>query len=332
MNAAARAVPGRTRASSSSSGTTSAARARSAAASRARPSSAAPRNRSRGAHGGRVRRGGGPLRVDMGAVINRVQGIVERGANGARSYLESLPGLRLVMGEAAFEEPGVVVGQRRAHPGAARAHRDRQRGSRGRFRSPASTRRPYSPAPTSLLLRELPARLVVIGAGRGRAGAGPGACRAWVTRSRWSTWRRACSRRPNPGWATKLARLLREEGIELLLGARRRAHVRARRGRAEGDQVTVQYGAQRDDLDADAILLGAGRASSGRVAAPREGAGVEGGRQGRPVDSRLTDLAGRALRGGRRPRSAVRRLHPTPLAPLGRAAASKTRWAWTPTT
>ena len=45
-------------------------------------------------------------RVDMGAVIDRVQGIVERGANGARSYLESLPGLRLVMGEAAFEEPG----------------------------------------------------------------------------------------------------------------------------------------------------------------------------------------------------------------------------------
>ena len=49
------------------------------------------------------------VRVDMGAVIDRVQAIVDRGANGAREYLESLPGLRLVMGEAAFEEPGVVV-------------------------------------------------------------------------------------------------------------------------------------------------------------------------------------------------------------------------------
>jgi pyruvate/2-oxoglutarate dehydrogenase complex dihydrolipoamide dehydrogenase (E3) component len=46
--------------------------------------------------------------VDVGAVIGRVQAIVDKGASGARSWLESLPGVRLMMGEARFEEPGVV--------------------------------------------------------------------------------------------------------------------------------------------------------------------------------------------------------------------------------
>src|SRR5688572_1791706 len=103
------------------------------------------------------------VRVDMGAVIDRVQAIVDRGANGARQYLESLPGLRLVMGEASFEEPGVVVvdGERIRAPRVIVATGN----TPAPPPIPGLEETPYLTSTDVLVRRDLPERLVVIGAG-----------------------------------------------------------------------------------------------------------------------------------------------------------------------
>ena len=241
--------------------------------------------------------------MDVGAVIGRVQAIVDRGADGARSYLESLPGVRLVMGEARFEEPGVVTvaGERLRAPRVVIAAGAAPRP----LPVPGLEETGYLTSDDVLTLRELPGRLLVVGAGpiglelgqalgrlgsrvtmvevterllpRGGAGgrrdarraAGRGGHRA-AARRRHRAGRAAPGRRPAPG-----------------RGARRRA---------------------RGELDGDAILLGAGRGPS--VERLRlEAAGVEGSREGHPGGRAPAHVAGRPLRRRRHPGPAVRRVH-----------------------
>ena len=156
-------------------------------------------------------------RVDMGAVIDRVQGIVERGANGARSYLESLPGLRLVMGEAAFEEPGVVVvdGERIRAPRVLIAT-----GSEAVAPPiPGLDETPYLTSSDVLLLRELPARLVVIGAGAVGLELGQALSRLGSRVTMVDVAPRLLAS-ADPEMGDELARLLGEEGIEIAAAAR----------------------------------------------------------------------------------------------------------------
>jgi len=219
------------------------------------------------------------FRVDMGAVIDRVQEIVDRGANGARAYLESLPGLRLVMGEAVFEEPGVVVvrGERLRAPRVVIAT-----GSEPvELPIPGLAETPYLTSADVLLLRELPERLLVIGAGPiglelGQALSRLGSPVTMVE----AAPRLLASAEPEMGEV--LAELLAEEGIELILGA---AVERASR-RGDGVRLAVTADGATRDLDGDAILLGAGRASSVESLQIAM-AGVEGGPKGVPVDARL---------------------------------------------
>jgi pyruvate/2-oxoglutarate dehydrogenase complex dihydrolipoamide dehydrogenase (E3) component len=101
--------------------------------------------------------------VEMGAVTDRVQAIIDKGAAGARGYLESLPGLRLVMGEARFEEPGVVTvgGERLTAPRVLVAS-----GAEPIVLPiPGLAQTPHLTSTDVLALRELPGRLLVIGAG-----------------------------------------------------------------------------------------------------------------------------------------------------------------------
>ncbi len=99
----------------------------------------------------------------MGAVTDRVQAIIDEGGTGAKKYLESLDGLRLVMGEARFEEPGVVrVGDERltaprvlVATGAAPVAPP----------IPGLSDTRYLTSTDVLALRALPERLLVIGAG-----------------------------------------------------------------------------------------------------------------------------------------------------------------------
>jgi pyruvate/2-oxoglutarate dehydrogenase complex dihydrolipoamide dehydrogenase (E3) component len=218
--------------------------------------------------------------VDVGAVIGRVQAIVDKGASGARSWLESLPGVRLMMGEARFEEPGVVSVDGR-----------RLRAPRVVIAAGAAPR----PLPISgleevgyltsddvLTLRELPERLLVIGAGPIglELGQALGRLGARVTMVE-VTERLLPSGEPEVGEA--LAELLAGEGIELLLGAEI-ARVEARAG--GGPRLALDHEGRALTLDGDAILLGAGRGP--QVEPLRlEAAGVEGGPKGIPVDERL---------------------------------------------
>jgi pyruvate/2-oxoglutarate dehydrogenase complex dihydrolipoamide dehydrogenase (E3) component len=222
----------------------------------------------------------GDVKVDIGAVIGRVQAIVDKGANGARSYLESLPGVRILMGEARFEEPGVVSvdGERlRAArfviaAGAAPAP----------LPIPGLDRTSHLTSDDVLRLRELPERLLVIGAGSVglELGQALGRLGARVTMVE-VTERLLPDAEPEIGDA--LAELLRAEGVELLLGAEiERATTRP----DGGPRLVVEHEGRTRELDGDAILLGAGRGPA--VEALRlEVAGIEGSGKGIPVDARL---------------------------------------------
>lgn len=223
----------------------------------------------------------GDVRVDMGAVIDRVQAIVDRGSAGATAYLESLESVRLVRGEARFEEPGVVA-----------VDGERIRGRRVIVATGAAPRRPpvpgldATPHLTSddvLRLRELPERLLVIGAGPIGLELGQALSRLG---SRVTMVEMADALLPSaePEIGEELARLLGEEGIEILLGARVE-----RAGTGPGGRprltVTDADGATRT-MDGDALLVGAGRGPE--VEALRlEAAGVDGGPRGIAVDARL---------------------------------------------
>jgi pyruvate/2-oxoglutarate dehydrogenase complex dihydrolipoamide dehydrogenase (E3) component len=218
--------------------------------------------------------------VDFGAVIGRVQAIVDKGASGARSYLESLPGVQVVMGEARFEEPGAVS-----------VNGERLRAPRVVIAAGAAPRplpidgleeAGYLTSDDVLRLRELPERLLVVGAGPVglELGQALGRLGARVTMVE-VTERLLPGAEPEVG--ETLAELLAAEGIELLLGAEiERAESRP----AGGPRLVVEHGARTLELDGDAILLGAGRGPA--VESLRlEAAGVEGGPKGIPVDARL---------------------------------------------
>ena len=218
--------------------------------------------------------------VDMAAVIGRVQAIVNKGAAGARRWLESLPGVRLVTGEARFEEPGVVA-----------VNGERFRAPRVVIASGAAARplpvegldeAGYLTSDDVLRMTSLPERLLVIGAGPVglELGQALGRLGSRVTMVEM-TERLLPSGEPEVGEA--LAELLREEGIELLTGAEI-ARVETRPG--GGPRIVVEHEGRTRELDGDAILLGAGRGPA--VESLRlEAAGVEGGPKGIPVDARL---------------------------------------------
>jgi pyruvate/2-oxoglutarate dehydrogenase complex dihydrolipoamide dehydrogenase (E3) component len=224
------------------------------------------------------------VRVDMGAVIDRVQAIVDKGANGARQYLESLPGLRLVMGEASFEEPGVVVvdGERIRAPRVIVATGN----TPAPPPIPGLEETPYLTSTDVLVRRDLPERLVVIGAGPIGLELGQALSRLGSRVTMIEVAPRLLMS-ADPEMGDELAGLLREEGIEIL----RDATVERTARRGDGVRVTVTADGATRDIDADALLVGAGWASDvGALHLDR--AGVEGGPKGVPVDVRLQTSQG----------------------------------------
>jgi pyruvate/2-oxoglutarate dehydrogenase complex dihydrolipoamide dehydrogenase (E3) component len=222
----------------------------------------------------------GDVEVDIGAVIGRVQAIVDRGSSSARSYLESMPGVRTIIGEARFEEPGVV-----------RVNGERLRAPRvviaaGAAPSPPPIlgldETPFLTSDDVLLLRELPERLLVIGAGPIglELGQALGRLGSRVTTVEMTD---VLLPKAEPEVSHALTELLRAEGIELLTGARiERATTRP----DGGPRLVVEHDGRTRDLDGDALLLGVGRGPA--VETLRlEAAGVDGDRRGIPVDARL---------------------------------------------
>lgn len=196
----------------------------------------------------------GSVGVDMGAVADRVQAIIDKGGAGARAYLESLPGLRLVMGEARFEEPGVVSvgGERISAPrvlvatGAAPVTPP----------IPGLAETPHLTSTDALALRAVPGRLLMIGAGPIGLELGQALSRLGARVTLVDMAPRLLMQ-GDPQMGEALAELLAAEGIELVLGAR----IERVESRPDGGpRITVTRDGATRELDGDAILLGAGRA------------------------------------------------------------------------
>lgn len=218
--------------------------------------------------------------IDMAAVTDRVQGIIDLGAAGARDYLESLPGLRLVMGQARFEEPGVVsVGGERL-----RAPRVVVAAGAGPLAPaiPGLAETPHLTSTDVLALRALPGRLLVIGAG-------PVGLEMGQALSRLGARVTLIDQAPRllpgaePEIGETLAGLLSEEGIALMLDA----SIERIGARTDGGpRITVTWQGTTHDLDGDAILLGTGRGPAVEALALAR-AGIRGDGCGIPVDARL---------------------------------------------
>jgi pyruvate/2-oxoglutarate dehydrogenase complex dihydrolipoamide dehydrogenase (E3) component len=220
------------------------------------------------------------LEVDMGAVTDRVQAIIDRGAAGARAYLESLPGVRIVTGEARFEGAGLVVvnGETLRAPRVVVAT-----GAEPIVVPiPGLAETPHLTSTDALALRELPQRLLVIGAGAVGLELGQALSRLGARVTLVESAPRLLPQ-AEPELAETLGELLAGEGIELLVGATiERASTRP----DGGPRLTVTHQGRTRELDGDALLLGAGRGSSVE-SLHLAAAGIEGGPKGVPVDARL---------------------------------------------
>ena len=218
--------------------------------------------------------------IDMGAVTDRVQSIIDRGAAGARGYLESLPGLRLVIGEARFEEPGAVRvnGERIAAPRVLVAS-----GAEPILLPiPGLAETPHLTSTDVLALRALPARLLVIGAGPIGLELGQALSRLGSRVTIVEVAPRLLAQ-ADPEMGDALAGLLTAEGIELITDAR----IERASSRPDGGvRLAVTWDGATRDLDGDAILLGAGRGPALEALAPTV-AGIEKARTGIPVNARL---------------------------------------------
>ncbi len=220
------------------------------------------------------------LRVDMGAVTDRVQRIVDRGSAGATAYLESLESVRLVRGEARFEEPGVVV------VGDERLTAPRVLVASGSdpvmLPVPGLEETPHLTSDDVLVMRELPERLLVIGAGPIGLELGQALSRLG---SRVTLVELAPMLLPNaePEIGEELTALLEGEGVEVMCGARPE---RAATGPGGRPRLTVTVDGATRELEADALMLGAGRGPA-TEALRLDAAGIDGGRGGIPVDARL---------------------------------------------
>ena len=147
---------------------------------------------------------------------------------------------------------------------------------------PGLAETPYLTSADVLVMRELPERLLVIGAGAiglelgqalGRLGA-----RVTLVEAAPRLLPQA-----EPEVAGALGELLAGEGIELMVGVTiERASTRP----DGGPRLTVTHEGRTRDLDGDALLLGAGRGSSVE-SLHLAAAGIEGDRKGVPVDARL---------------------------------------------
>ncbi len=217
--------------------------------------------------------------VDFGAVMDRVRGIIDRGSRGATGYLESLERLDLHFGEG-----------RMAAPGAVEVNGETLRAPRILITAGAQPQRmpvpgiesvEYMTSDDVLQLRERPDRLIVIGAGPVGLELGQALSRLG-SRVTFVEVEERILPAAEPEIAEGLAGYLEAEGIELLTGAR----ILDLSHEGETRRMRIDHGGGERTIEADAVLLGVGRAPA--VGALRlERAGIEHSSRGIAVDARL---------------------------------------------
>jgi pyruvate/2-oxoglutarate dehydrogenase complex dihydrolipoamide dehydrogenase (E3) component len=218
----------------------------------------------------------GEVEVDFAAVMARVRGIIDRGSNGARSYLESLDGVDLIDGEARFSgshdvevngttlsAPHIIVATG-ASPSVPPI--------------PGLADVPFLTSDSVLELTERPDRIVMIGGG-------PIALELGQALSRLGSQVTMVEMLPRllpseePEIVEMLTAYLVDEGLQILTGAQIQ-EVQA------GPRVVVTHAGTTRTLEGDALVVATGRAPE-TAALNLETAGVEMGKKGITVNDRL---------------------------------------------
>jgi pyruvate/2-oxoglutarate dehydrogenase complex dihydrolipoamide dehydrogenase (E3) component len=219
----------------------------------------------------------GDWSVDFPAVMARVRGIIDRGANGTKGYLDSLERLDLIQGEAELDGPDAVRvdGRRLTAPTIIVA-------TGAGFTPPQIPGLDSTPYLTSddviLRITELPSRLVVVGGGPIGLELGQALSRLGAQVTIVEILERILPA-VDVEVSGELVRMLREEGIEIIEGAEIE---RVEPGPDGGARVVLSNGV----LEGDGLLIAAGRGPNTRTLRLEE-AGVEAGDGGITVDSHL---------------------------------------------
>lgn len=224
----------------------------------------------------------GRVEVDFAAVMDRVRRIIDKGAAGARGYLESLEGVELVEGEARLAgAEAVEVGGRTI-----RAPRILLATGAEAATPPIPGLEAVSPLTSDDLfgLGTLPGRILVVGAGPIALEMGQALHRLGARVTMVEVAPRLLPGVERP-LADELGDLLREEGIEILVGAEIQRLARV----PGGVRMDVAAGGAARVLEGDAVLVAAGRrACVGPLGLDAAGVAVD--RRGVVVDARLRSM------------------------------------------
>ncbi len=223
--------------------------------------------------------GVGKVEVDFPAVMARVRRIIDQGATATRAWVESLDAVELIDGEASFVAPHEVrVGRRIVRApriviatGAAPSTPP----------IPGLERTPYLTSDDVLELTDLPARIVMIGAGPVSLELGQALGRLGATVTMVEEQPRLLAGE-DPELVDALRGMLAEEGLEIIAGT----SIARTEPVAGGVRVVIGDGGVARNLDADALVVATGRAP---VVAPLDlsAAGLDDGTCGIVVDGHL---------------------------------------------
>ncbi|MFN8122984.1 MAG: FAD-dependent oxidoreductase [Thermoleophilia bacterium] len=222
----------------------------------------------------------GDVEVDFAAVMDRVRGIIDRGATATKQWIVDLEGADLIEGEGSFAGPNAVrvnghvltapriVVSTGAVPGVPPI--------------PGLDETPFMTSDDVLQLSVLPRRLLVIGAGPIALELGQALGRLGATVTMVEVAPRLLGN-DEPEFADALIARLRGEGIEILPGA---VIDRVMPDDGGGVRMAVTHDGAQRTLEGDALLVAAGRAPA--VAELNlEAAGLPESRRGIPVDDHL---------------------------------------------
>ena len=222
----------------------------------------------------------GEIKIDFAAVMDRVRGIIEQGAQATRGWVESLDGVELVEGEATFAGPTEVNVDGRILRAARIVIATGAAPSRPPI--PGLSETPHLVSDDILQLTELPRRLLIVGAG-------PIALELGQSLGRLGAQVMMVEVQPGllpaeePELADALGGYLAQEGLEILVGA---SIARAEPLGSGGARLVVGHSGATRVLEGDALLVATGRSPAvGEL--DLETAGIVGGSRGISVDAHL---------------------------------------------
>ena len=222
----------------------------------------------------------GEVEVDFAAVMERVRGIIDRGARATKQWILDLEGATLFEGEGSFAGPGEV--RVNGHVLTAPRIVVATGAVPGVPPIPGIAETPYLTSDDVLQLSELPRRLLIVGAGPISLELGQALARLGSRVTMVEVQPRLLMN-DEPELVEVLLDRLAGEGLEILSGA---AVHGVRPGDDGGVRMAISHEGADRELEGDALLIATGRAPA--VAELNlEAAGIGDSRRGIPVDEHL---------------------------------------------